>query len=344
MAQEHWATHLKANSQVAFTPECDLRITNVCLGQDLHKEVQKQRIAFAIAYGEQKMAYNVAVLTPITPHAVIDLMLTRNRAYTLHCKGNLSLDLVGYHLPGASVYKPMSHVKLTLGADFPLAEEGPAPERSRRSITPTPSNHVPQAKKRKTTPSSAAARPRLSPSGSSTPRSSSFMKALKSESSRTTTASSGRPETSTTDESSQADAEADTETGQSRADAEADAETGQPGGSAVPPEDRDLLWEVVNAGQDSTRATSGSAVKAFCSIIVDERVVKPKSKIDFIIGDGTFVVQGIDEALEGVTPGQVRRIFLSPGLAKQTDSLRNVVGDDSSIVIELSVLWVGLRP
>ncbi|KAL1749557.1 hypothetical protein FB107DRAFT_280587 [Schizophyllum commune] len=318
MAQEHWATHLKANSQVAFTPECDLRITNVCLGQDLHKEVQKQRIAFAIAYGEQKMAYNVAVLTPITPHAVIDLMLTRNRA---------SLDLVGYHLP-----------------DFPLAEEGPAPERSRRSITPTPSNHVPQAKKRKTTPSSAAARPRLSPSGSSTPRSSSFTKALKSESSRTTTASSGRPETSTTDESSQADAEADTETGQSRADAEADAETGQPGGSAVPPEDRDLLWEVVNAGQDSTRATSGSAVKAFCSIIVDERVVKPKSKIDFIIGDGTFVVQGIDEALEGVTPGQVRRIFLSPGLAKQTDSLRNVVGDDSSIVIELSVLWVGLRP
>ncbi|KAL1697864.1 hypothetical protein EV121DRAFT_274802 [Schizophyllum commune] len=87
---------------------------------------------------------------------------------------------------------------------------------------------------------------------------------------------------------------------QYQADAEADTETGHPGESIVPPgmlasprsvvvlelrcvatEDRDLWWEIVNAGQDSTRATSGFAVKAFCSITVDGQVFKPKSNCLF---------------------------------------------------------------
>ncbi|KAI5821811.1 hypothetical protein K523DRAFT_381520, partial [Schizophyllum commune Tattone D] len=70
--------------QEKITPEWDLRITNICLAQDLHKEAQKQRIVFSISYENQ--AFNAAVLTPLV---------------CLELIGRCSFDLVGYNIRDA---------------------------------------------------------------------------------------------------------------------------------------------------------------------------------------------------------------------------------------------------
>ncbi|KAL1741672.1 hypothetical protein HDZ31DRAFT_76010 [Schizophyllum fasciatum] len=107
--------------------------------------------------------------------------------------------------------------------------------------------------------------------------------------------------------------------------------------------------EIVDQGQKHPQITRGSQVKVLYKLSVDDKVVVRSTvsrmllylcRLGFTIGDGSFCMKDVDHILEGGTPGQCRRIFISPDVARRTTASRAWNIEENSAII-LESYWCG---